>query len=112
MYQQVYDPVSDSLGLSSIFAVLPLITLFVLLGGVKLKAWWAGLSALVVAIVVALAVYSMPVDQALLSASEGAAFGVFPIMWIVVTALWIYNMTVATGEFAVLRRSFGAISDD
>jgi lactate permease len=112
MYQQVYDPVSDSLGLSSIFAVLPLIALFVLLGGVKLKAWWAGLSALVVAIVVAIAVYSMPVDQALLSASEGAAFGVFPIMWIVVTALWIYNMTVATGEFAVLRRSFGAISDD
>ena len=112
MYQQVYDPVSDSLGLSSIFAVLPLIALFVLLGGVKLKAWWAGLSALVVAIVVAIAVYSMPVDQALLSASEGAAFGLFPIMWIVVTALWIYNMTVATGEFAVLRRSFGAISDD
>ncbi len=66
----------------------------------------------VVAIVVAIAVYSMPVDQALLSASEGAAFGLFPIMWIVVTALWIYNMTVATGEFAVLRRSFGAISDD
>ena len=112
MYQQVYDPVSDSLGLSSIFAVLPLIALFVLLGGVKLKAWWAGLAALVVAIVVAIAVYSMPVDQALLSASEGAAFGLFPIMWIVVTALWIYNMTVATGEFAVLRRSFGAISDD
>jgi lactate permease len=112
MYKQVYDPVSDSLGLSSIFAVLPLIALFVLLGGVKLKAWWAGLAALVVAIVVAIAVYSMPVDQALLSASEGAAFGLFPIMWIVVTALWIYNMTVATGEFAVLRRSFGAISDD
>jgi lactate permease len=112
MYKQVYDPVSDSLGLSSIFAVLPLITLFVLLGGFKLKAWQAGLAALLVAILVAIIVYSMPVDQALLSATEGAAFGVFPIMWIVVTALWIYNMTVATGEFAVLRRSFGAISDD
>ena len=112
MYKQVYDPVSDSLGLSSIFAVLPLIALFVLLGGVKLKAWWAGLSALVVALIVAIAVYSMPAGQALLSASEGAAFGLFPIMWIVVTALWIYNMTVETGEFAVLRRSFGAISDD
>ena len=68
--------------------------------------------ALLVAILVAIVVYSMPVGQALLSASEGAAFGLFPIMWIVVTALWIYNMTVATGEFAVLRRSFGAISDD
>jgi lactate permease len=112
MYQQVYDPVSDSLGLSSIFAVLPLATLFVLLGGVKLQAWWAGLASLVVAIVVAVAVYSMPVGQTLLSASEGAAFGLFPIMWIVVNALWIYNMTVRTGYFAVLRRSFGAISDD
>ena len=112
MYQQVYDPVSDSLGLSSIFAVLPLITLFVLLGGVKLKAWWAGLAALAVAVVVAIAVYSMPVGQTLLSGSEGAAFGLFPIMWIVVNALWIYNMTVKTGEFAILRRSFGTISDD
>jgi lactate permease len=112
VYKQVFDPVGDSLGLSSIFAVLPLITLFVLLGGFKLKAWWAGLSALVVAIVVAVAVYSMPVGQALLSATEGAAFGLFPIMWIVINAIWIYNMTVDSGHFAVLRRSFGTISDD
>ncbi|MGI8844627.1 MAG: L-lactate permease [Thermoleophilaceae bacterium] len=112
MYKQVFNPVGDSFGLSSIFAVLPLITLFVLLGGVKLKAQWAALSALAVAIVVAVAVYGMPVGQALLSASEGATFGLFPIMWIVVTAIWVYNMTVETGHFAVLRRSFGAISDD
>src|SRR3954466_1167047 len=112
MYKQVYHPVSDSLGLSSIFAVLPLIALFVLLGGVRMAAHWAALIALGISMVVALAVYDMPLDQTLLSASEGAAFGLFPIMWIVVTALWIYNMTVATGEFAVLRRSFGAISDD
>ncbi|MDQ3719565.1 MAG: L-lactate permease [Actinomycetota bacterium] len=112
MYQQVYDPVSDSLGLSSIFAALPLITLFVLLGGMKLKAQWASLIALAVALAVALVVYDMPVGQGLLSASEGAVFGLFPIMWIVVTAIWVYNMTVETGHFAVLRRSFGAISDD
>jgi lactate permease len=112
VYQQVFDPVSDSLGLSSIFAVLPLLTLFVLLGGVKMKAWWAGLCALAVAILVAVIVYSMPVGQALLSGTEGAAFGLFPIMWIVVNAIWIYNMTVDSGHFAVLRRSFGTISDD
>ncbi len=57
MYKQVFDPVSDSLGLSAIFAVLTLITLFVLLGGVKLKAWGAGLSALLVAIIVAVIIY-------------------------------------------------------
>jgi lactate permease len=112
VYTQDFSPVSDSLGLTSIFAVLPLVTLFVLLGGVKMKAQWASLIALGVAIVVALAVYGMPFDQTALSASEGAAFGLFPIMWIVVTAIWVYNMTVETGHFAVLRRSFGAISED
>src|SRR3954451_6835880 len=112
MYKQVLDPVGDSLGLSSIFAAIPILVLFVLLGGVKMKAHWASLIALVAAIIVALAVYSMPVDQALLSASEGAAFGIFPIMFIVFMALWIYNMTVATGHFAVLRRAFNRVSDD
>ena len=112
MYTQNFDPVSDSLGLSSIFAVLPVLTLFVLLGGLKMAAQWAALIALGVAMLVATIVYSMPVDQTFLSASEGAVFGLFPIMWIVVAAIWIYNMTVETGHFAVLRRSFGAISTD
>jgi lactate permease len=112
VYTQDFDPVSDSLGLTSIFAVLPLVTLFVLLGGVKMKAQWAALISLAVAMIVALAVYGMPFGQTALSATEGAAFGLFPIMWIVVTAIWVYNMTVETGHFAVLRRSFGAISED
>jgi lactate permease len=112
VYKQVYDPVSNSLGLSTIFAVLPLLTLFVLLGGVKLKAQWAALASLAVAILVAIIVYSMPVGQALDAGAEGAVFGLFPIMWIVVTAIWIYNMTRESGHFAVLRRSFGTVSDD
>jgi lactate permease len=112
VYTQDFDPVSDSLALTSIFAALPLITLFVLLGGVKMKAQWAALISLGVAMVVALAVYGMPFGQTALSATEGAAFGLFPIMWIVVTAIWVYNMTVESGHFAVLRRSFGAISED
>ncbi len=112
MYTQDFDPISNSLGLSSIFAVLPLVTLFVLLGGLKMKAQWAALLSLLVAIIVALAVYGMPFGQTALSATEGAAFGLFPIMWIVVAAIWVYNMTVETGHFAVLRRSFGAISED
>jgi lactate permease len=112
MYQQVFDPVSDSLGLSSIFAALPLVTLFVLLGGVKMAAQWAALIALAVAFVVAIAVYGMPVGQAVDVALEGAAFGLWPIIWIVINAIWIYNMTVETGHFVVLRRSFARISDD
>ena len=112
MYTQDFNPVSDSLGLTAIFAALPVLTLFVLLGGLKMKAQWAALISLGVAMLVAMIVYSMPVDQTALSASEGAVFGLFPIMWIVVMAIWVYKMTVETGHFAVLRRSFGAISDD
>ena len=54
----------------------------------------------------------MPVGQALLAGTEGAAFGFFPILWIVINAIWIYNMTVVTGHFDVLRRSFARVSDD
>src|SRR5215217_3834961 len=112
MYKQVFDPVGDSLGLSSIFAAIPIVVLFVLLGGLKMKAHWASLIALASAILVALIVYSMPLGQALDSAAEGAVFGIFPIMYIVFMALWIYNMTVETGHFAVLRRAFNRVSDD
>jgi lactate permease len=112
MYQQAYDPVGDSLALTAIFAVLPLICLFVLLGGLRWPAPRAAVTSLAVAIVVALTVYSMPLGQAFDSALLGAAFGLFPIMFIVWNAIWIYNMTEATGHFAVLRRSFGQISND
>jgi lactate permease len=112
VYKQVLDPVSHSLGWSSIFALLPLVVLFVLLGVVRMKAQWASLITLGVAIIVAVAVYSMPVGQAGDSALEGAAFGFWPIMWIVINALWIFNMSEATGHFAVLKRAFTAVSDD
>lgn len=112
MYTQDFNPVSDSLGLTAIFAALPILALFILLGGLKMKAQWAALIALAIAMAVAMIVYGMPVDQTALSATEGATFGLFPIMWIVVAAIWVYNMTVETGYFAVLRRSFGRISED
>jgi lactate permease len=111
-YQQVLDPVGGSFALSALFAVLPLLTLFILLGGLKLKAWIAGLASLAVALIVAIAVYRMPVGQSLLSASEGAVFGFFPILWVVINAIWVYNLTVATGHFDVLRRSFEKVSPD
>jgi lactate permease len=111
-YTQHFDPVGNSLFASTIFALLPLITLFVTLGGLKWKAHWAALASLLVAILVAVIVYSMPVGQAIDSGIEGAAFGLFPIMWIVFNAIWIYNMTDRTGYFAVLRRSFERVSDD
>jgi lactate permease len=112
MYEQVHDPVGGSLGLSTLFAVLPLVTLFVLLAGLRLRAYRACLIALAVALTVAIAVYGMPAGQAFSSAAAGAAFGIFPILWILVNAVWIYRMTVATGHFRTLRRGVGAVSGD
>ncbi|HET9736742.1 MAG TPA: L-lactate permease [Solirubrobacteraceae bacterium] len=112
MYTQVLDPVGGSLFASAIFAALPLLTLFVLLGGLKLKAHVAAAIALAVALLVAVIAYEMPVGQGLNAALLGACFGLFPIMWIVWNAVWIHNMTEATGHFDVLRRSFASVSDD
>jgi lactate permease len=112
VYRQVYDPLGNSLGLSSIVAALPLVALFVLLGVLRMRAWLASIIGLGVALIVAVAVYSMPVGDAVNSGLLGAAFGFFPIMWIVINAIWVYNLTVETGHFDVLRRSFASISDD
>ncbi|MGI8754109.1 MAG: L-lactate permease [Acidimicrobiales bacterium] len=112
MYRQMLDPIGHSLGLSSIAAAVPLLALFVLLGVFRLRAWVASLISLVVALLVAVVIYPMPASQALLAGSDGAAFGFFPILWIVINAIWIYEMTVETGHFDVLRRSFAKVSDD
>src|ERR1044072_3983431 len=111
-FHQDYSPLAASLGISSLVAILPLLVLFVLLGVVRMRAWLASLIAVAVAMVVAVAVYSMPLLDTLDSGLMGAAFGFFPIMWIVINAIWIYNLTVDTGHFDVLRRSLPCISDD
>ncbi|MFG2474377.1 L-lactate permease [Streptomyces fagopyri] len=112
MYVQQVEPVADSLGLSALVATLPLLIVLVLLGGVRLKAHLAALLGLIAAALVALFAYGMPFGQTLSGAAQGAVFGVFPILWIVVNALWVYRMTVRTRHFDILRRSFGRLSDD
>lgn len=112
MFTQDLNPVGDSLALSALCAAVPLVTLFVLLGGLRMKAWMAGLISLVVALAIAVVLFKMPVGQALLSGTEGAAFGFFPILWIVLNAIWVYNLTVVSGHFDVLRRSFEKVSPD
>jgi lactate permease len=111
MYQQVSAPLGG-LGWSALIAAIPLLVLFVLLGVFRLRAWLASLIGLALALVVAVAAYGMPAGLALNSALEGAAFGVFPALWIVVNAIWIYRMTTVSGHFDVLRRTFAKISDD
>ena len=112
MYRQVLDPVAGSLWLSALVALLPLATIFVMLAVLRVKAHWAALAGLAAALLVAIVGYGMPAKLALLSASQGAAFGLFPIMWIVIAAIWIYQLTVSSGRFEDLRSAFGLISDD
>jgi lactate permease len=112
MYRPALDAVAGSLTLTALVAMVPLITLFVLLGVLRWTAWKAALTSLGASLVVAILAYSMPIGQAVMAGAEGAAFGFFPILWIVINAIWVYNMTVATGHFDVLRRSFAKVSDD
>src|SRR3954452_16338081 len=111
-FQQNTQAVGDSLFLSALAAMIPLAVLFILLGGLKVRAWISGLAALASAIVVAVALFGMPAGQALSAAINGALFGFFPILWIVINAVWVYNLTVASGHFEVLRRSFEKVSAD
>ncbi len=111
-YQPEIAPVLDSLALSALVAALPLLTVFVTLGWLRWKAHWAGLAAVTVALLVAVLAFGMPVGLAALSATQGAAFGLFPIMWIVFTAIVLYQVTVRSGHFEDLRATFHLISDD
>lgn len=112
MYQQDPDPLGGNLALSALLAAIPLLVLFLMLGVFRVRAWLASLTGLVLSLGIASFVYGMPLGLALNSAAEGAAFGLFPAMWIVVNAIWIYRLTVASGHFDVLRRAFAGISDD
>nr|WP_229713474.1 L-lactate permease [Streptomyces fuscichromogenes] len=111
-YQQDFDPVLGQLGPSAAVAAVPLLVLFVLLGALRWKAHWAGLTALGSAVVIAVAVYGMPLVQTVSAGGYGAASSFLPVIWILMNALWIFRLTEHTGYFAVLRRSFEGISDD
>ena len=112
MFVQDVDPVADSLLASALCAAVPLLLLFVLLGVVRMKAHRAALVSLAAALVLAVVGWGMPVGQALSAAAEGGFYGLFPILWILVNALWLYRVTVDTPWFDVLGRSIRSVSDD
>jgi lactate permease len=112
MYEQVYEPVAGNLLLSTLVAVIPIAVLFVLLAGIRMAAQWASLITLATALVIAVLVYSMPPGLAISATLYGAAFGLFPIVWIVINAIFIYNVIVDTGQFDVIRDSLAGVSND
>jgi lactate permease len=112
MYEQVYEPVANNLALSTLVAIIPILVLFVLLAGLRLAAQWASLITLAVALVIAVLVYGMPIALALNSTLLGICFGLFPIVWIVINAIFIYNVIVDTGFFDTIRDSLAGVSND
>jgi lactate permease len=112
MWQQHYTPLADSLPLSALVAALPLFVLLYLIGILRKPAWIAALSGLAGAVVVALVVYRMPAGTMLSAVGYGAAFGLFPIGWIVYWAIVLYRITVDTGNFEIIKDSIGGLTDD
>jgi lactate permease len=112
MWEHNYQPIGDSLGLSAIVAAIPIVVLFVMLGALRKPAWMSAVTALVSALVIALIAYRMPAQLAVTSMFFGAAFGIFPIAWIVFSSIMLYRLAVDTGKFEVIKSSIGGLTDD
>jgi lactate permease len=112
MWDQVYVPVAHSLPLSAALASLPILVLLIALAVLRMAAWKAGLLGLVAAIIVAVTIYGMPFELVLASTAYGAAFGLWPIAWIVFWAVALYRLTVATGQFELIKNSVGRLTPD
>lgn len=110
-WSQNYSPLGN-LGLSALVAALPVIVLLGLLAFWHVRAHLAALAGLAVAVLIAVGVFHMPVKLAGMAAIYGAAFGLFPIGWIILNAIFIYNLSVETGQFAVLQKQVAGISAD
>jgi lactate permease len=103
MFQQLLTPVGNSLGLSFLVAVLPIATVLILLGVLKRPAWQAAAAGLIVGLVIAITAWKLPAGIALAAAENGAVFALWPVMWIVICALFVYNIAVASGRFDAFR---------
>ena len=110
-WAQNYAPLG-SVGFSALIAVLPVATLLGLLAFWHARAHVAALAGLAVALLIAMAVYRMPAQLAVASACYGAAFGLFPIGWIIINAIFVYQLSVETGQFAVLQNQVAGVSND
>jgi L-lactate transport len=112
MWQQTYTPIANSLALSALFAAIPIFTLLLLLGVLRKPAWMASLAGLGAAVIVAVGVYGMPLGLLGSTIVYGAAFGLFPIGWVVFSAILLYRVTLESGKFEVLKESIGHLTND
>ena len=112
MWQPNYTPLNGSLPLSALVAALPILALLFLLGVLRKPAWVASLIGLATAMLVAALAYGMPGGRLVAAATNGAAFGLFPIGWVVFAAILLYRVTVESGKFEILKDSVGNLTAD
>ncbi len=110
-WQQLYDP-AGNLWLSSLIALLPIAFFFVALAVLRMKGWLAGTITVVIALAVALLFYRMPLSQALAAAGYGFVYGLWPIAWIILGAVFLYKVSVKTGQFDIIRASILSVTED
>jgi lactate permease len=108
---QQYQPLG-SVGLSALVAGIPLYILFYMLAVKRMAGHKAAFAATLTAVILAIVAWGMPAGLAIDATIYGAAIGLFPIVWIVITAIWVYNMTVESGEFNIIKNSLAQITDD
>ena len=111
MWNQVYNPFDNST-LSTIAAAIPVVTLLVLIASGKVKAHIAAIIALVVANLIAIYIFTMPAGMSIRASLLGVVAGFFPIGWIVLNVIFLYQITVATGKFELLKRAVGGVTED
>jgi len=111
-WTQIYDPINGSILISALVAGIPIYALFYLLAVKRMKGQTAGTIASLLALVLGIVFWGIPASTAIGSYTYGFVYGMFPIVWIVVTAVWVYNMTVESGEFEIIKNSLACITDD
>src|SRR4051812_25058628 len=111
MWNQIYDPLNNAT-LSTLAAAVPVVTLLVLIASGKVKAHIAAIIALVVANIITIFIYSMPANMSVRATLLGVVVGFFPIGWIVLNVIFLYQVTVSTGRFELLKRAVGGVTED
>ena len=112
MWQQNYTPLNGSVAASALAASIPIFIVLLMLGVWRRPAWMAALAGLASAVVVAVFIYGMPPGLAFSASVYGAAFGLFPICWILFWAIVLYRITVDTGNFDIIKDSVGSLTAD
>ncbi|MEH7377598.1 L-lactate permease [Neobacillus drentensis] len=111
-FTQNFTAVGDNLVLSAVVALIPILYFFWALAIKRMKGYLAGISTLAIALVIAIVAYKMPAGMAFMSASQGAVYGIIPIGWIIITSVFLYKLTVKTGQFDIIRTSVVSITED